>query len=322
MNRIVLITEPEFLKADAIFKSAADLECEAAPGREEELARRVSESGARAVVVGVAPYQGPLYAALGAHGPALIARFGVGHDNLDKTLARRHRILITNTPGVLDQSVAEHTLWLMGCLARQVAQSDARLRAGHFHSSTGCELHGKTLGILGLGGIGRRVAHLAHQGLGMRVLAAGRAPRPPQPAGGEVDLYTDNAGLVLRQCDVLSIHLRSDETTRHFMNAERLGWLKPSALLVNTSRGAVVDEAALYDALVAGRLAGAALDVFEREPYEPAAAGKDLRTLPNVVLTPHAGSNTREANYRMAEAALANVRHFLAGKLDLLTQVT
>ena len=109
--------------------------------------------------------------------------------------------------------------------------------------------------------------------------------------------------------------------TQRFINATRLAWLKPGAMLVNTARGAVLDEEALYDALASGRLAGAAMDVFEREPYVPTHPEKDLRKLQNVVLTPHIGSNTREANQRMAESALENVRCFLNGELDRLARV-
>ncbi len=127
---------------------------------------------------------------------------------------------------------------------------------------------------------------------------------------------------LFRESDVISIHLPSNADTRHFINETRLSWMKPTAVLINTARGAVLDEAALYDALAARRLAGAALDVFEIEPYQPVAPGKDLRTLDNVVMTPHIGSNTREANRRMAEMCLENVRHFLAGELKQLTRVS
>src|SRR6185369_6808421 len=116
-------------------------------------------------------------------------------------------------------------------------------------------------------------------------------------------------------------HLPAIPATRHFMNASRLALMKPSSALINTARGWVLDEVALYDALVAKRIAGAALDVFEHEPYRPVAADKDLRTLPNVVLTPHIGSNTREANNRMAAMCLANIGHFFNGRLDRVTQV-
>ena len=136
-----------------------------------------------------------------------------------------------------------------------------------------------------------------------------------------VEDYTTDAESLFGQSDFLSVHLPVVPSTLRFVNAARLAWLKPSALLINTARGAVLDEEAIYDVLASGRLAGAALDVFEREPYVPVHPDKDLRQLQNVVLTPHIGSNTREANRRMAETALRNVRCFLAGQLDRLARV-
>ncbi len=317
----ILVTEPEFLKAEEIFRQAGDVHCEPASPDENALAELVVKRGARAVIVGVAPYRGPLYEALGKQGGALIARFGVGHDNIDKALARQHGIVVTNTPGVLDESVAELTIWLMGCLARRIARLDAGVRAGEFAGQTGAELHGKTLGILGLGNIGRRVAAMAHFGFGMKLVACGCRATAERLAECGIAFYSDDAEEVFRQSDILSVHLRSDASTRHFINAERLAWLKPGALLINTARGAVLDEAALFEALVGRRLAGAALDVFEHEPYQPVQPDKDLRQLENVVLTPHIGSNTREANERMAAASLGNVRNFFAGRLDRLSRV-
>jgi phosphoglycerate dehydrogenase-like enzyme len=136
-----------------------------------------------------------------------------------------------------------------------------------------------------------------------------------------VERYTDDVDAVFRDSDVVAIHVSASEATRNMIDARRLGLMKPSAVLINTSRGSVVDEAALYEALRARRIAGAALDVFQAEPYEPSAAGCDLRSLDNLVLSPHTASNTREANRRMAEACVANVAHFLAGRIDQLPRV-
>jgi phosphoglycerate dehydrogenase-like enzyme len=225
---------------------------------------------------------------------------------------------------VLDSSVAEHTLWLMGCLARKVVRAETRLRAGEFAGEVGLELCGKTLGILGFGVIGRRVAAIAHFGFGMKVAACDEIA-PGQVAEAlathGVEDYTTDAESLFRQSDFLSVHLPVVPSTLRFINAARLAWLQPDALLINTARGAVLDEEALFDALASGRLAGAALDVFQREPYVPVHPDKDLRQLQNVVLTPHIGSNTREANRRMAETALRSVRCFLAGDLGGLARV-
>jgi lactate dehydrogenase-like 2-hydroxyacid dehydrogenase len=193
------------------------------------------------------------------------------------------------------------------------------------------ELAGKTLGILGFGEIGRRVAAIAHFGFRMRVLAADVRSFSQMRQSGESELsalarlglacYTTDVQNVFRQSDVVTIHCSANAETRGFINAERLRWMKPGALLVNTARGSLVDEDALYDALAEGRLGGAALDVFQNEPYVPATAGKDLRSLDNVVLTPHIGSNTEEANRRMAQAALKNVLLFFEGRIDEMDRV-
>lgn len=325
---IIPVTEKEFAKGETIFRAAADKMFLPVPAEESLLAAEVRKHKARAVVVGVAPYRGELYQALGESyqaGRKLIARFGVGIDNLDKALARKHGIAIANTPGVLDQSVAEHAIWLIGCLARRLVSADASFRAGWFASEPGLELRGKRLGILGFGGIGRRVAAMAHFGFGMTVMAAGsRSPKELEDrerasleqirATWGVRRYTNDADSLFRECDVISVHLPLSEATRHFVNAARIGAMRPSALLVNTARGGVLDESALYDALKTGRIGGAALDVFEQEPYQPISPERDLCRLPNVVLIPHAGSNTLEANRRMAEACVANVAAFLAGQ--------
>ncbi len=320
-REIILIDEGVYTKGESVFRAATDVDCVQTPAAEAALAAAVLEQGTRAVIVGTKPYTGPLYEALGKKASTLIARFGVGHDSINKDLARRHGILVTNTPGVLDVSVAEHTVGLLCSLARHIAATHADMRDGKFAPQTGLELHGKTLGILGFGNIGRRVAASAHFGLGMEVIACDQVAAPANLAALGVARYTNDAEECFRQSDAISIHLPALASTQKFINAARLAWLKPTALLINTARGAVLDEVALFEALAAGRLAGAALDVFEREPYVPAQPDKDLRTLANVVLTPHIGSNTREANVRMAEGALENVRHFLAGRLDLLNRV-
>lgn len=329
---LVLVTEAEYRKAEVVFRGAEGIQFEAAPAEEQSLARLIAGRGVRVVVVGVQPYAGPLYEALGAGGGGLIARFGVGHDNVSKPLARQHGIRIANTPGVLDTSVAEHAMWLMGCLARKVSRLEATFRAGRFAGETGIELCGRTLGVLGFGNIGRRVAAMAHFGFGMRVIGAdsrsaaevqSREGRPIEAILAEcgTEEYTTDVEQVFREADFLSVHLPVTPGTIRFVNGERLSWMKRGAAVVNTARGAVLDEVALYDALAEGALGGAALDVFEIEPYQPIQPDKDLRRFPNVVLTPHVGSNTAEANRRMGEACVENVRHFLAGKIDRLSLV-
>jgi len=335
MRECVLVTEAEYDKGQDVFAGVLDLDLVRIGAAEPSLANTIAARGVRAVIIGHNRYTGPLYTALGRNGGesgALLARFGVGHDGLDKALARAHGIAVTNTPGTLDASVAEHVFWLLGCLVKQLPRLDQQFRAGRFAGQTGSELYGRTLGLLGCGGIARQVARIAHYGLGMRVLACGRRSREElardegRTVGQVLDQYgladyTTDADAVLAAADVVSVHLPAQADTLQFIDARRLALLKPTAWLINTSRGSVVDEAALFDALRAGRLAGAGLDVFQAEPYVPVAADKDLRQLDNVLLTPHVGSNTHAANRRMAEASLANVRAFLAGRWEDLTRV-
>jgi len=334
MAEVVLTTPLQLSKAGDVFR-ATEFDVREAAGEEQPLAEAVVRHASRAVIVGSDPYRGPLYEALAQTGGvrgAIIARFGVGHDNVDKALARKHNIVVTNTPGVLDVSVAEHAIWLLGNVAKHVWRMHSSFKAGQFAPETGTELRGKTLGILGFGVIGRRVAAIAHQGFGMRVLAADcRPPNELEKEAGKsldeikaalgLDLYTSDADAVLRRSDFVTVHLPATSQTRHFINRNRLGLMRPGAALINTARGSVLDENALYDALTEGRLAGAGLDVFESEPYKPVSPEKDLRTLENVVLTPHAASNTWEANRGIAECALGNVTKFFAGRLDELNRV-
>jgi len=321
MAEIVLVTEPEFIKGQSVF-TASEFDVRSAPSDEIALSEEVRRSGTRAVILGVERYTGLLYEALGETGKesgAILARFGVGHDGVDKAKAHEYRITVANTPGALDASVAEHAIWLMGTLARNVSALDASMRRNEFVPREGVELAGKTLVVLGFGPIGRRVAKIAHHGLAMNVLAVDILPREKLETtlgasfgqiAAEYGLtdYVSRADDVLGKADIISLHLPAVEATRHFINADRLAKVKPGAFLVNTARGSLVDESALYDALVSsGRLAAAGLDVFEQEPYRPVDVEKDLRTLTNVVLTPHVGSNTYQSNIRMATMCLTTI---------------
>jgi len=321
----IAVTELEFRKAESIFVQAAaeGLSCVSTPAEENKLAAAFRSSDVRHVIIGVERYSGPLYEALSAGG--VIARFGVGHDGVDKTLATSKRLLCTNTPGALDDSVAEHAINLLLAAARHTVAVGADLRAGRWSPQVGGELQGKTLAVIGCGAIGRRVARIASRGLGMKVIGC-------EVVGVNVAQLQSEFGFATvvkkfedaaRDADFVSLHIPSLPETRHFLNGARLASLPARCWVVNTARGALVDEVALFEALTAGRIAGAALDVFEREPYEPAAVGKDLRTLSNVVLTPHVGSSTREACERMAQRALQNIRLAETGRfaeMDLLNR--
>jgi len=330
----VLVTEKEFVKAEHVFASQPDFDVHSAPTEEHSLADMILAKKCRAVILGVESYNRALYEALGKTGQdagAIISRFGVGTDGIDKKLTRKYNIILTNTPGVLDISVAEHTIWLMGCLARHVAKLDARVKTERFETITGRELHGLTLGVIGFGAIGRRVAAMAHFGFGMKVLAADSRPAEElaKQEGKTFDqikatyglsTYTDDVDAVLREADVVSVHLPPNAQTLNFFDAQRFSTVKPGAFLVNTSRGSLVDEQALYDALASGYLAGAGLDVYANEPYEPIRPDKDLRKLSNVVLTPHVASNTVESNARTAKVCLKNIASFFSNHLNELTR--
>jgi phosphoglycerate dehydrogenase-like enzyme len=319
----IAVTEPEYQKARAVFARALEenYECLPVPTEEEPLALELRQQGFQHVIVGVTPYRGPLYAAL--QPGSVLARFGVGHDGINKELATRHRLFCTNTPGVLDDSVAEHAMGLLMALARHTPAQTARLLAGEWSPRMGMELAEKRLAVLGTGGIGRRVAQIASRGFGMKVVGLRRSQaqtRELQEQFGFERVVTDFREAVAG-AEFVSLHLPSSPETRHFLNRSRLAELPAGCLLINTARGVLVDEVALFDALQAERIAGAALDVFETEPYQPQAPGKDLRQLPNVVITPHIGSSTGEASARMAQRALRNIQLAAVGKyaeMDLL----
>lgn len=319
MKPTVLVTEKEFLKGREVFEACPDLTCLPAACDESTLARRIQDHKARAAIVGVDPYAGPLYEALAG---GLIARFGVGCDGIDRNRCERHNVVLKNTPGVLDVSVAEHTVWLMGALARKIVWADRALRAGTFRSDSGEELAGKTLLLIGFGQIARRVARIAGIGIGMRVLAFDRLTLARQAELSHIaeETFLAHHGLadygndlnsLLARADLVSLHLSATPETRHFVDDRWLSECKKGALLINTSRGPIVDENALFDALASRQLSAAALDVFEHEPYQPVDPKKDLRTLQTVILTPHIGSNTHQANLRMAEMTLHHCRDFL-----------
>jgi phosphoglycerate dehydrogenase-like enzyme len=315
MSLLILVTEPEYRRAESTFASWTAARCQIAPPNEDALVEAIRGSGARHVVVGGLPYRGPLYDSL-ARG-AVVARFGVGHEGIDKPRATAAGLFCTNTPQVLDQSVAELTFLLIAAAARHLPAIAGQMRDGQWAPKQGAELRGKTLTMIGPGRIGRAVARIAKRGYDMRVIGY-RRPESTSTydRGEEFDEITDNLEMALRAADYVSLLIPGVPANAHFINRERLALMQPHAWLINTARGSVVDEVALYDALAEGRIAGASLDVFDREPYQPADPARDLRTLPNVILTPHVGSNTPEANAGMASRALQNIALAEAGEFD------
>lgn len=260
-------------------------------------------------------------AVLEAGAPALkvVANYAVGHDNVDIAAAKQRSIVVTNTPGVLTDAVAEHTIALMFALMRHVCEADAYAKSGRYTGwdpflFLGTQLTGKTLGVVGLGRIGMGVAQRCVRGMGMKVLYHDTEAHADfeQKYDAQFSALDD----LLRESDVVSIHVPLTPKTHHLLNAERIARMKTTAYLVNTSRGPIVDEAALITALEAKKLAGAALDVFECEPSITCRADDHLRlkAMPNVILTPHIASATWEARQAMSRMAAENIIAVLAGK--------
>ncbi len=335
MNTPILVTQAEYDKAASVFTSATGLDCRPAPADEAALAEMIRATGCRAVVLGVAPYREALYDALaqnaGERG-ALLVRFGFGTDGINKPLAKAKGLTLVNTPVDIQTSVAELTLFLIGSLMRRIPQLDATIRSGGFTPIRGRELCGQTALIIGGGKIGLKVARMLHQGFGVRTLICDAAAESDWLArSGQtrdalrenfgIEAYAQNAEALLPLADLVTLHLPLTPETRNLLGAKQLALLKPGSTLVNVGRGGIVDEVALYDALASGRLAGAATDVFVNEPYVPVAPEKDLRTLPNIVFTPHCGSDTFEANARMASSAVAQASAFAAGDHSRLNAV-
>jgi lactate dehydrogenase-like 2-hydroxyacid dehydrogenase len=258
------------------------------------------------------PIDDEVLAAAHAEGIAIFANCAVGYDNIDVTAATRRGIMITNTPGVLTDTTADLTWALMLAVARHIASSDRFLRAGRWAGFSpglflGSDVSGKTLGVVGAGRIGTAVA-LRSAGFDMKVLYTdpiSNAVLEEKARARRVDLAT-----LLREADFVSIHVALSPDTRHLIGEKELTQMKPTAYLVNTSRGPVVDEIALLSALQKGLIAGAGLDVFEREPNVPPS----LIKLDSVVLTPHIGSATTETRTKMAMLAAENLLCGLRGE--------
>lgn len=236
----------------------------------------------------------------------VIGRAGTGVDNIDVPEATRRGILVVNAPGANAVAVAEHVFALMLALSRKLIAADARVKSGGWRDGSlmGRELYGKILGLIGLGRVGREVARraLAFQ---MQVLAYD--PFISKEQARELGVGLMEIDEVLAAADIVSIHVPLTDSTRHLMNSSRLAQLKPSAFLINTSRGEVLQEVALVQALSQSKLAGAALDVFEKEPplNSPLFSVKD-----RLVLTPHQGASTMETQIRVAQELAANIAAF------------
>ena len=231
----------------------------------------------------------------------LVSIWGTGTDHVDLAAAKARGIAITNTPAVSAVAVAEHAIALMFAVARQTVNIDRAVRAGEWPRAMVQQLHGKTLGVIGTGAIGREVARIG-AGIGMNVIAWSFNQRGNYSWVTFADLF--------RRADVVSVHVRQSPETLGLIRAEHFAMMKPDAIFINTARGRIVVETDLVEALRTQRIAGAGLDVFETEPLP---ADSPLRLLPNVVLTPHAAGITREATEAGLAMAIGNVLAFRAG---------
>lgn len=247
-------------------------------------------------------------------GVKIIANYAVGYDNIDVKAAAERGIMITNTPGVLTNTVAEHTFALLLSAAHRIAEADRFTRAGKFKEWApmlllGTDLSKKTLGIVGLGRIGSRVAYHAVKGFDMRVLYydVKRNEEFEKEYGAK---FRENMDDIFKEADFVSLHVPLLPSTRHLVDAKRLALMKKTAYLINTSRGAVIDEKALVEALRNGTIRGAALDVYENEP----ALTPGLAELENVILTPHIASATEETRQAMGEVDAKNIIEALEGR--------
>ncbi|WP_313624535.1 hydroxyacid dehydrogenase [Achromobacter sp.] len=243
-----------------------------------------------------------------AAAPRLLAvgRLGVGLDNIDLPGCEARGIQVIPATGANARAVAEYVIGTMLTLLRGAYAATPDVAAGKWPRaalSQGLEAHGRTLGVVGFGGIGRLAATLA-RGLGMRVVGSDAALPPGHPAWQETGAAPLPLDELLAQADVVTLHVPLTPDTRHLLDAARIGRMRPGAVLINTSRGGIVDEAALAQALRAGALRGAALDVFEQEPLP---AGGPLADAPNLILTPHIAGLTQEANTRVSDMVAAGV---------------
>lgn len=270
------------------------------PGSEDRLIARIREAEIVLNIRSSSKFTERVFAACPRL--RLLSLWGTGTDNVDLAAAARHGVAVTNTPAVSAISIAEHSLALLMAVARRIPQVDSATRSGGWPRGQSVELYGKTCGIIGLGAVGRQFARLA-AGIGMRVIAWTMHPQTGDPIVELDELY--------RTADAISLHLRLSPQTVGFVGRGQFARMQKSAILINTARGAIVDEPALLDALARGRIAGAGLDVFAAEPLPPNHA---LTKFDNVVITPHCAGVTPEALEAGLRMSVENIWAFAEGR--------
>jgi len=272
------------------------------PLKESELIEELR--GKDIVVAGTDPYTADVINEIASSGLRMIARFGVGLDNIDLAAATRNGILVTYAPKASSNSVAEFAVSVIFGLSKRLVEADASVRTGKWLQASirGYELEGKVAGIIGFGTIGRKVGELLEK-FGLQVIVY-------DPFIHDEPRLRDFE-YVLRNSDILTIHSALTSSAKHLIGEKELAMMKPASIIVNTARGGIVDETALNSFLKEGRIGGAALDVFEREPPE---ISQTFAKLPNVILTPHIAGNTWESSDRMDHVIVEDVTRFLLGE--------
>jgi glyoxylate reductase len=307
----LFVTHPLYPEARNLLQSSCDCEFwtkPERPTREEFLSRLKDKEGLVCLltekigddVLRVAPKL------------RIVANVAVGYDNVDLPACTKRGVVVTNTPGVLDETTADFAWALLLTVARRVVEADQYVRAGNwqgwnFDQFCGTDVWGKALGIVGFGRIGRAVARRA-AGFGMKVIYSSRT-RAPQDVEKELRAEHRELNALLAEADFVSLHVPLNADTRQLFDAPKFFRMKPTAFLINTSRGPVVDEAALVHALESKKIAGAGLDVFEQEPFVHAGLKR-----PNVVLAPHLGSASKETREKMALVAAQNAVALFQGQ--------
>ncbi len=241
----------------------------------------------------------------------MVANYAVGYNNIDIEAAKKRGVIVTNTPGVLDQTTADLAFSLIMSVGRRILEADRYMRSKQFKAwepmgFLGFDIYGATLGIIGMGRIGSEVARRGSKGFGMKILYTDSAER------NDLDFDAEKVTLneLLKSSDFISIHVPLLESTKHLISADEFKIMKNTSYLINTSRGPVVDEKALYEALQNRDIAGAGLDVFEKEPeFYPG-----LETLENIVMVPHIGSASIQTRQKMSLLAAQNILDFIQGK--------
>lgn len=283
---------------------------------DEETMLKYHNEGVGCIVIGAERYSKMFYNSL-REGTAVI-RYGVGYNAVPLDICLRRNIKIGYTPGTLTDSVAEHTFALLLGVLRKIPELHQSMKEGTWKGMTGTELKNKTIAIIGYGQIGQAVARIAKFGFGMHLSVFDRKSYQNDsfPDSHSNDFYE-----VVKDADIVTIHLASSPETHNFINHEKIEMMKTGSIFINTARGELIAEKDLYEALKNGKISAAGLDVFEKEPYQPCSK-YDFRELSNVVLTPHCGSSTVEANHRMANLVIKNIlAYYSSSNMTLIPEM-